>query len=130
MGRMNVMTDAGDITVTWDPDDPAKVEQAKAEWDRLKSDGYEFFVPGEPKAKRVKRWDPTRAHVIAAPGVQSPAERKDPAMPRSRAMAGGPNAEPVTGDRYTRELDALQPHRLLNTAFAEWPGRARTGLIE
>jgi hypothetical protein len=96
VGRMNVMTEAGDITVTWDPEDPVKVEQAKSEWDRLKKDGYEFFVPGEPKAKRVKRWDPSRAHVIAAPGVQSPAERKDPAHPRSRAMAGGPNAESVT----------------------------------
>lgn len=95
MGEMRVLTSAGDIVVEWDADDPASVAKAKAEWDRLKEDGYEFFKPVEAKGKRLTRWDAKAGRLIAAPGVQRKQDK--PIAPRARtetrkgAMAGGPN---------------------------------------
>lgn len=94
MGAMQIACNAGDIVVEWDPEDARSIDNAHAEWKRLKADGYEFYEPGEGelkgKGRRVTRWDKTRAKVLAMPGVKRAAERKDPALPRSRAMAGGP----------------------------------------
>lgn len=89
MNQMNVLTKAGDVVVEWQPDDEASVAKAKAEWDRLKKDGYEFFEPVESKGKRLSKFDAKRGRVIAAPGVQTAADKK--AGKRGKAMAGGPN---------------------------------------
>lgn len=105
MGVMHVMGPEGDIVVEWDADDQASVDKAKAEWARLKKDGFEFFQPVEAKGKLLTRFDKKLGRVIAAPGVKKPVERVT--GKRSRAMAGGP-VERVEGDhpgRYTRELD-------------------------
>lgn len=90
MGVMNVLTQAGDIVVEWNPEDKESVKKAKAEWDRLKGDGYEFYEPAETKGKRVKTFSAKRGRVIAAPGVRKPADKK--ASTRPKAMGGGPNA--------------------------------------
>lgn len=94
MGVMQVACNAGDIVVTWDPDDAESTQRARDEWNRLKADGYEFYEPGEGarqgKGRRLTRWNAAVGRVLAMPGVKRAAERKDPAMPRSRAMAGGP----------------------------------------
>lgn len=91
MGRMRVMSKAGDISVTWDPEDEESVKKAKAEYDRLKKDGYEFFEAEKKKGKRVKRWSKGLGEIIAAPGVASKAARKS-GQAGSR-MSGGPNRE-------------------------------------
>lgn len=91
MGEMKVMTQAGDITVSWDPDDADSVEKAKAEWDRLKKDGYEFYEVTESKGKRLKSFSKNKGKVIAAPGVKKAADKK--AGTRRKANAGGPNAQ-------------------------------------
>lgn len=93
MGKMNVMGPEGDIIVEWDAADPDSVAKAKAEWDRLKKDGYEFFEPVESKGKRVKRFSKHLGRVIAAPGTKKAADKK--AGTRRKAMAGGPNASLV-----------------------------------
>jgi hypothetical protein len=93
MGEMTVLNQSGDITIQWDPDDAESVEKAKAEWDRLKADGYEFFEPVESKGKRLTKFDKKKAKVIAAPGVQTKQDKA--AGTRGKAMAGGPVAQHV-----------------------------------
>lgn len=88
MGEMTVLDQSGDITIEWDPDNSESVEKAKAEWDRLKADGYEFFEPVESKGKRLTRFDKKKAKVIAAPGVQTAQDKAKGT--RGKAMAGGP----------------------------------------
>lgn len=93
MNTMRVLNEKGDITVEWNPDDPESVAKARAEYDRLKEDGYEFYEVEEKKGKRVKRWDKNRSKIIAAPGVKT---GKDKATgKRPKAQAGGPNSRLV-----------------------------------
>jgi hypothetical protein len=89
---MNVMGPEGDIVIEWDADDAGSVKKARAEWKRLKEDGYEFFDPGD-KGRRVKRFSKKLGRVIAAPGVQTAKDKKEGT--RKKAMSGGPNARPV-----------------------------------
>jgi len=90
MGSIVALTNRGDEPIIeWNPEDPAEVKKAKAEWDRLKKEGFEFFEPQTTKGKRVTRFDKTLGRVIASPGVQSKADKKDGR--RGKAMAGGPN---------------------------------------
>lgn len=42
--QLQVMDGSGHLTLSWDPSDPATVERAKAEFDRLKAAGYAFFA--------------------------------------------------------------------------------------
>jgi len=107
MGQMNILTQKGDIVIEWDADNAESVKKAKAEWKKLKADGYEFFEPVEAKGKRVKRFDKGLGRVIAAPGVKKPADKKKGTRPR--AMGGGPNdrqATPAVAPRLTFPLGA------------------------
>lgn len=101
MGEMSVMNREGDITIQWDPTDGESTANAKKEWDSLKACGFEFYEPAAPgaTAKRVKNWNPDRALVTAAPGVQKPAARTG-SRGSSKAMAGGPCAA-VRADELT-----------------------------
>jgi hypothetical protein len=90
MGTMHVMGPEGDVEVTWDPDDRESTDKAKAEYDRLKKEGYEFFEPVETKGKRITRWDKKLGKVIASPGVKKAADKAT--GKRAGAMSGGPNA--------------------------------------
>lgn len=93
MGEMRVLNQSGDITVIWDEDDQESVDKAKAEYDRLKKDGYEFYEVAEAKGKRVKRWSKKHGKLIAAPGAQSATDKAK--GKRGKAMSGGPNAQLV-----------------------------------
>lgn len=91
MGEMRIMGRAGDVKLEWTVTDGESTERAKKEWDKLKAAGFEFFLPveGDAPPKRVRKWDPDRGVVIAAPGVQKPGDAKTGT--RSEAMSGGPS---------------------------------------
>lgn len=91
MGTIVILTSRGDERLDWDPKDEASTRKAKAEFDRLRKEGYEFYEVAEARGKRVTRWDKKAGKLLAAPGAQSAADRR--AGSRPRAMAGGP----VTG---------------------------------
>jgi hypothetical protein len=117
MGTMHVLCAAGDILVQWDPGDERSAEQARAEYDRLRDDGYEFYEVERARGKRLKRWRKGLGVVIAAPGVRREADRppavekptpaRAPARSRGgttgggrrRAMAGGPSARRIVDQR-------------------------------
>lgn len=100
---LTALTEQGDITVEWKPDDEDSVMQAREEWDALKRAGFEFFLPAKAggKGRRVRTFNVDHGWVIAAPGVQTAQDRppKPIAAPgrqsrgapkRGKAMAGGP----------------------------------------
>lgn len=92
MGTIHVLCEDGDISINWDPENEDSVKNAKTEFARLKTDGYELYAPGEEgqRGKRMQRFSKKTGTVIAAPGVQKPEDRT--AGTRTRAMAGGPVA--------------------------------------
>lgn len=77
---MEVMTGAGHIELSWDPKVPAEVRKARAEYARLRKEGYVFFsVPrrgGTPE--KVEAFD-ARARKL---GVRT--SRRTVAVPRMR----------------------------------------------
>lgn len=89
MGELTILDKTGDIRVEWDPDDAESTAKAKAEYDRLKQDGYNFYEVTETRGRPVKRWSKGAGRLIAAPGARSEPDKK--AERRPRAMAGGPN---------------------------------------
>lgn len=104
MGLMRVLCDQGDVIVQWDPADKDSVAQAKDEFAKLKSDGYEFYessggpVTKDTQAKRVTTFKKSLGSVIAAPGVKTKSDvaSTGTAKPsRPRAMAGQPNDRPI-----------------------------------
>lgn len=88
MGEMRVLTEKGDERIEWDPADAAQVEKARAEFARLKKDGYRFYEVAETPGKPVERFSKGLGRLIAAPGARSAADKAAGARPR--AMAGGP----------------------------------------
>jgi len=91
MGEMRILGREGDVTLTWDPKDDDSVAKAKAEFKRLKEDGYDFLQVEETKGKRVDRFSKNAGQLIAAPGSKSKADKVTGKRPK--AMAGGPNAQ-------------------------------------
>lgn len=88
MGVMKVMGIAGDEEITWDPNDKESTEKAKAEFKRLKDEGYEFFEVAETRGKQVKRFSKKAGKLIAAPAAATSEKQKQ----GGRALAGGPLA--------------------------------------
>lgn len=54
---LEVLDPSGHITLRWSPDDPDSVEQARAEFEKLKAAGFAFFVD-EASAVPVTRLKP------------------------------------------------------------------------
>ena len=50
--RLEVLDPSGHLTLTWNPEDAASIKEAKNEFDRLKEQGYAFFVGDQA----VKNW--------------------------------------------------------------------------
>lgn len=48
---LEIMDPTGHLTLTWDPDKPKEVKQAKAEFERLKACGYAFFAEDTEQTK-------------------------------------------------------------------------------
>jgi hypothetical protein len=90
MGEIRVLNESGDESIAWDPADSEQVAKAKAEFDRLKGDGYRFYAVEETKGREVARFDKKLGRLIAAPGGKTSADKERGARPR--AMAGGPTA--------------------------------------
>lgn len=88
MGQLVVLNASGDETLEWDPADKDSVKKAKAEYDRLKKDGFEFFTVEQTKGKKITRFDKKLGRVIAAPGGRTESNKRTGARPR--AMSGGP----------------------------------------
>lgn len=53
MPFMEVLDATGHLTLSWDPDDAASVDQARAEFDRLKGNGFAFFASDTPAAPKI-----------------------------------------------------------------------------
>ena len=48
---MDIMDKSGHLTLLWNPDNPESVAKAQDEFDRLRDQGYAFFVAGDPDAE-------------------------------------------------------------------------------
>lgn len=90
VGILTILNDHGDVKVEWDPDDRESTDKAKAEFDRLKKDGYRFYSVEETRGKAVDKFDPKAGKLLAAPGARSTDDKA--AGTRARGMAGGPVA--------------------------------------
>lgn len=53
---MEVLDPTGHLSLTWDPQDGASVDKARADFQRLKEAGYAFFVDQVEDAAEVERW--------------------------------------------------------------------------
>lgn len=91
MGKMRILNQSGDETLTWNPEDATEVEKARAEFERLKGEGYEFYSSVQTKGRKVARFSADLGSLIAAPGGRSARDKET--GKRSGAMAGGPLAE-------------------------------------
>lgn len=88
MGAIIVLNELGDVKVEWDPADRESTAKAKAEFDRLKKDGYLFYEVAEARGKPVTKFSKSAGKLLAAPGAQSASDKRSGARPN--AMAGGP----------------------------------------
>lgn len=110
---LEVLNGSGHLTLTWDPDDPAEVAKAREMVERLRSEGYVFFVvedavgsdtvsrgAGRIIVDRIN--DPTRPPVPSAPPPSAaPAPEREEAPP-----AGAPL--PETSKRKGKKHVALR----------------------
>jgi hypothetical protein len=89
VGEIRVLTQQGDERLEWDPADKESTAKAKAEFARLKKEGFLFYEVAEARGKPVEKFSAKLGKVIAAPGARSDADKT--AGKRQSAMAGGPN---------------------------------------
>lgn len=52
---LEVLDPSGHLVLTWNPNEPASVEQARAEFERLKGCGFGFFIGEAEDAPKVTR---------------------------------------------------------------------------
>lgn len=73
---MNIMDHTGHSTVTWDPNDPQSVADARREFERLRRDGYSAFrmeatgdsvVVEHQSNERMDTFDPAAGKVLMIP---------------------------------------------------------------
>lgn len=88
MGIIRVLTSKGDEKIEWDPADKKATDAARAEFKRLKGEGYNFYEVSEARGKPVTRFDAKAGKLLAAPGAKSTRDRETRSRPA--AMAGGP----------------------------------------
>lgn len=69
---MAIMGKEGDTKMTWSPDNPAEVEEARRSFDNLKRKGYQAFRTTRDGAKgeQIHAFDPNAAAIILAPQMQ------------------------------------------------------------
>ena len=76
---MLVMDRNGHTTVTWDPRDPASINEAKEQFDRYIREGYQAFrmdvvhedgVVVEEKGERISEFDPQAGKVMMVPHLR------------------------------------------------------------
>lgn len=67
--ELAVMDHTGDTKTIWDPNVPAEVEAAKAQFDALKKKGYMAYrVSGDHgKGEMLKEFDPKAGKIIMSP---------------------------------------------------------------
>ena len=70
MGVLAVMDrEKGDLTIGWDPNDPAEIEQAQASFDSLRAKGHAAYKVNKEgkKSEIITKFDPTLERIIMAP---------------------------------------------------------------
>ena len=80
IGTMDVMDPTGHTTVTWNPDEPASVRDARAQFTELVRQGYSPFrmttisengiVVEEKSSVRMDTFDPRAGRVIMVPPLR------------------------------------------------------------
>lgn len=73
LGAMAVMDKTGDSKVTWDPNQPAEVEAARAQFDVLKKKGYSAFrmsEGGDQQGAQMRDFDASARRIIFVPQMQ------------------------------------------------------------
>jgi hypothetical protein len=66
VGEMQFLNETGHSTLEWDVADPASIEIAEAEFDKLLHEGYVAFSreQKEKEAQRVDVFDPTADEIL------------------------------------------------------------------
>lgn len=113
MTVLSILGSSGDITVTWDHNDPAAREKARQEVERLRAAGYSFFLADGTPADAVaagagtllvRRLEPPEV-IDPPPSPAAPTSESDPpaadAAPRRRGR-------PPKADRH---VVAVRPIR-------------------
>ncbi len=106
MGSLEVLGASGDVTVSWDPADPASVERARAEYDRLRAAGYLMFTV----RRRADAFDPAAGALdveLTAGPPETPASSPTPPLAAVRPRRG--RALRRYPGEYAEQSRALDP---------------------
>lgn len=72
IGLLATLGRQGDVRQTWNPENDAEVEAARATFDRLRAEGHLAFrvEPGGGKGSQIREFDPDAAKIIMAPPMR------------------------------------------------------------
>jgi hypothetical protein len=96
IGTLKILDASGHLTLSWNPDDPADVAKAEAEFERLKAQGYAFFYSPAASAKPVSRFRKgaaffdVRASALPAESAPPAPEQTTEFRPEGRTVAVRP----------------------------------------
>jgi hypothetical protein len=54
MNTLEILDPSGHLTLSWNPNDPAEVEKARAEFARLKGCGFAFFASEQDEKPKLR----------------------------------------------------------------------------
>lgn len=71
MGTLTILDDKGDTKLTWEPNDPDSVKEAKKRFDDLKKQGYSAFAveteTKEVQGRRIDKFESDMGEVLMVP---------------------------------------------------------------
>lgn len=69
MGTLTILDSKGDTKLTWEPNDPDSVKEAKKRFDDLKKQGYSAFAveTQEIQGRRIDKFDSDMGEVLMVP---------------------------------------------------------------
>ena len=99
---MEILDGSGHLTLSWNPNDPADVERAKAEFDTLKRAGFAFFASeqdGKPRL-RIGKSGRLEGRLVQVKEFDTEAERTVAVRP----MRGGCGSPARSASRSNHSL--------------------------
>lgn len=99
---LKILDSSGHLELTWNPDNPTEVAEARAEVARLRSLGYQFFLVDDGPADEI----------AAGHGKLSVRRVDDPTeLPKEYGVQEPANGNPAPEPRKGRQTVATRPMR-------------------
>ncbi|SRR5258706_9898446 len=98
IAELAILDPTGHVTLEWDPTDKKQVDEARKEFDKLKSCGYAFFVSVESvtgsldtgKEKQIKTFKKTEGKISVRSLPENMTQTKELPKGRQRGVAVPP----------------------------------------